>query len=124
MINDELSQSVIGAAFKVYNTLGFGFLESVYEKSIVIELLKNGIQVQSQQPIQVRYENQIVGDFYADLLVENQLIIELKAVTKLVSAHEVQLVNYLNATGLNHGLLINFGPKIEIKRKYKNYPQK
>ena len=124
MINDELSHSVIGAAYKVFNTLGFGFLESVYEKSMVIELLKNGIQVQSQHPIQVRYENQVVGDFYADLLIENHLIIELKAVTKLAAAHEVQLVNYLNATGLNHGLLINFGPKIEVKRKYRDYNPK
>ncbi|MCM8538492.1 MAG: GxxExxY protein [Lentisphaeraceae bacterium] len=119
MINDKLSQEVIGCAFRVYNTLGFGFLESVYEKSMLIELQKNGLQVKSQEPIKVIYDEQIVGDFYADLLVENKLIIELKAASLIIPAHEVQLVNYLNATGFEYGLLINFGPKIDIKRKYR-----
>ena len=121
MVIDELTQSVIGSAFKVYNTLGFGFLESVYEKSLMIELTRNGIHASSQEPIKVIYEGHTVGDFYADILVDGRLIVELKAVHTLNSAHEVQLVNYLNATGIDNGLLINFGPKIGFKRKFRQY---
>ena len=119
-MNDELSQKVIGAAFNVHNQLGFGFLESVYEKALSIELHKLGIYHQLQSPIQVLYDDQIVGDFVCDVLVEGSLVLELKSVQKLSTAHEVQLVNYLNATRLDVGLLINFGPtKVEVKRKYR-----
>ena len=119
---DDLTSSIIGCAYTVYNTLGFGFLESVYEKSLLIELNKQGIPVRSQEPIKVYYNDQIVGDFYADILVENQLIIELKSVAQLNAAHEVQLVNYLQATGIEDGLLINFSAdKVEVKRKYATY---
>lgn len=124
MVIDELTQTVIGAAFKVYNTLGCGFLESVYDKSLMIELAKNGLRASSQEPINVVYEGHSVGDFYADILVDNRLILELKAVHSINSAHEVQLVNYLNATGIDNGLLINFGPKIDFKRKFRQYNQK
>lgn len=119
-MNDELSEKVIGAAFKVHNELGFGFLESVYEKALSIELTKLGIRQQRQCPIKVVYDDQIVGEFECDILVEDSLILELKSVRQLATAHEVQLVNYLTATRTDIGLLINFGPtKVEIKRKFR-----
>ena len=119
-MNDSLTKQVIGAAFKVHNQLGFGFLESVYEKSLAIELKKLGIQYECQAPIKVMYDDQVVGDFVCDVLVEKSLILELKSVQQLATAHEVQLVNYLNATGIEIGLLINFGPtRVEVKRKYR-----
>ena len=118
----ELTQEVIGCAFKIHNTLGFGFLESVYEKSILVELSRKGISAAAQEPIQVQYEGVLVGDFIADLIIENRLIVELKSIARLATAHEVQLVNYLTATGIEHGLLINFGPeRVEVKRKFKTY---
>jgi GxxExxY protein len=116
----KLTEAVIGCAFKVHNTLGFGFLESVYEKSLIIELQKLGISAKSQEPIKVHYGQHIVGDFFADLLIDDRLIIELKSVSQLIRAHEVQLVNYLTATNIENGLLINFGPeKVAVKRKFK-----
>lgn len=117
---DTLTNLVIGAAFKVHNTLGYGFLESIYEKSLLIELKKIGLTPTFQSPINVFYEDQNVGKFYADLQFENELIIELKSVSQLNTKHEVQLVNYLNATKIDHGLLLNFGPdKVDIKRKFR-----
>ena len=125
MNDDQLSKKVIGAAFQVHNQLGFGFLESVYEKALSIELNKLGIAHQTQAPIKVYYEEQIVGEFACDVLVEKRLILELKSVTQLAVAHEVQLVNYLAATKIDIGLLINFGPtKVDIKRKFRNYKAK
>ena len=119
-MNDELSEKVIGAAFRVHNQLGFGFLESVYEKALSIELSKLGVLHGLQSPVQVLYDDQVVGDFVCDVLVEGRLILELKSVRELTTAHEVQLVNYLNATKTDVGLLINFGPtKVEVKRKYR-----
>ena len=124
-MSDELTQRVIGAAFTVHNTLGFGFLESVYEKSLAVELRKLGIVHQLQAPVHVRYQGQIVGDFIADILIEKTLVVELKSVTRLVSAHEIQLVNYLTATGIETGLLINFGPdKVDVRRKFRTYRKK
>lgn len=119
---DELTKKVIGCAFSVYNKMGFGFLESVYEKCLAIEFRKEKIQAEFQKPICVYYENQSVGDFIADILVENTIIVELKSVTRLNKIHEAQLVNYLTATGIENGLLINFGEqKVEVKRKFKTY---
>lgn len=119
-MNDELSEKIIGAAFKVHNQLGFGFLETVYEKALSVELSNLGIPHELQSPIQVLYDDQIVGDFVCDILVDGQLILELKSVRQLTTAHEVQLVNYLSATQTDIGLLINFGPtKVELKRKYR-----
>ena len=119
-MNDELSEKVIGAAFNVHNHLGFGFLECVYEKALSIELTKFGISHQLQCPVQVLYDGRVVGDFICDVLVEESLILELKSVQTLSTTHEVQLVNYLNATETDVGLLINFGPrKVEVKRKYR-----
>lgn len=123
MQHETLTQKTIGAAFEVYNALGFGFLESVYERSLCIELIAAGIQIQSQVPIAVTYKNCIVGDFVADLIVGGVVIVELKSVRSLAVAHEMQLVNYLTATGFDVGLLINFGEtKVEVKRKVRVLP--
>ena len=98
--------------------MGFGFLESVYEKCLLIELRKAGIRAESQKPITVTYENEIVGEFVADIIVEDIIILELKSLRQIVKAHEIQLVNYLVATGKPVGLILNFGEKrVEIKRK-------
>jgi GxxExxY protein len=100
--------------------MGAGFLESVYEKCLALELRKSGLQVEAQKAIQVRYDGQIVGEFIADLIVNDTVILELKAIKQLAKVHEVQLVNYLVATGKPVGLLINFGEtKVEVKRKLK-----
>jgi GxxExxY protein len=118
---DDLIKKVIGAAYKVHNTLGAGFLEKIYEKALLIELHKLGIEVEEQYPIPVYYEEIKVGDYYADLFIDDCLIIELKAIENLSLAHEKQLVNYLSATKIDDGLLINFGSSVCIKRKYRIY---
>ena len=115
---EKLTKEIIGCAYRVYNTMGFGFLELVYEKCMLIELEKAGIKAVSQFPITVYYDEEIVGDFKADIFVEDSVIIELKSVKRIIKAHEVQLVNYLTATKQDIGLLLNFGgQKVEIKRK-------
>ncbi len=114
----ELTEKIIGCAYRVYNKMGFGFLESVYEKCLLIELLKSGLSAESQKPITVFYENEIVGEFVADIIVNDTIILELKSVRRIIKAHEVQLVNYLVATRKSVGLLINFGEsKVDVKRK-------
>lgn len=125
MKNKNLTEQIIGCAYRVYNQLGFGFLESVYENSLLIELNKSGISAVSQSPVKVHYGGYIVGDFIADVVVEGSVILELKSVKSLSKIHEVQLVNYLKATGIHTGLLINFGETgVEIKRKSKVIPGK
>ncbi|MBN1937356.1 MAG: GxxExxY protein [Anaerolineae bacterium] len=121
MQDESLTKTIIGCAFQVHNTLGPGFMEKVYENALRIELLKQGLAVKQQAPIQVFYEGQIVGDYFADLWVEDRVIVEIKAVQELTQAHEVQLVNYLTATRIDTGLLINCGPSVKIKRKYREY---
>ncbi|MGR3174951.1 MAG: GxxExxY protein [Candidatus Scalindua sp.] len=117
----ELTEKVIGCAYRVYNKIGFGFLESVYEKCMLIELRKAGINTDSQKPITVYYENEVVGEFIADIIVNDTIILELKSVRRIIRAHEVQLVNYLVATGKPVGLILNFGEsKVEVKRKVKD----
>jgi len=117
----DVTETVIGCAYNVYNKMGFGFLESVYEKCLLIELCKAGLDVESQKPITVYYENEIVGEFVADIIVNDTIILELKSVRRIIKAHEVQLVNYLVATGKPVGLILNFGErKVEIKRKIKD----
>jgi GxxExxY protein len=119
----ELTEKIIGCAYRVYNKMGFGYLESVYEKCMLIELRKADFDIESQKPIKVQYDGEVVGDFIADILVNDTVILELKSVRKLVEAHEVQLVNYLVATGKPVGLLINFGEtKVAVKRKVKDLP--
>ncbi len=99
MQHKELTKRIIAAAYQVYNKMDFGFLESVYEKCLLIELRKAGLQAESQKPIIVKYENEFVGEFKADIIVEDTVILELKSVRQITQAHEVQLVNYLVATG-------------------------
>ena len=114
----DLSEKIIGCAYRIHNTLGFGFLESVYEKCLAIELNKSGLTAEFQKPVEVYYDNKPVGSYVVDVLVDDKIIVELKAVRTLNVVHEVQLVNYLTATKIPLGLLINFGEKkVEVKRK-------
>ena len=113
----EITDLIIRAFYTVYNTLGYGFLEKVYENALAIELPKLGLVVIQQAPIKVYYDGQVVGEYAADLLVEDAVIVELKAVCALVEEHEAQLLNYLKATPYEVGLLLNFGPKPQMKRK-------
>ena len=116
----ELTEKIIGCAYGVYNRMGYGFLESVYEKCLLIELRKAGLSAVSQKAITVFYDNEVVGEFVADIIVEDIIILELKSVRRIIRAHEVQMVNYLVATKKPVGLIINFGEgKVEIKRKVK-----
>jgi GxxExxY protein len=118
---DEITETIIGCAYRVYNKMGFGFLESVYEKCLLIELRKADLETETQKPITVHYDGEVVGEFVADIMVNDAVIIELKSVRKIIKAHEVQLVNYLVATGKPVGLILNFGErKVEIKRKVKD----
>lgn len=124
MQHEELTRVVIGCAYDVYNAMGSGFVESVYEACLKMDLESRGLAVESQVPIVVRYRSRVVGEFLADLFVEKTVIVELKAVRTLLAVHEVQLVNYLTATGIDIGLLINFGDeKVEVKRKYRKLPK-
>ena len=112
-----ITRSVIGCAFEVINELGAGFLESVYEKALLLALRQKGLSAASQQPAKVMFRGECVGDFYADILVEGKVIVVLKAVKAIAPEHQAQIINYLNATGIEVGLLINFGnPKLEYKR--------
>lgn len=124
MKHEELTQKIIGAFYTVYNALGYGFLENVYENALRIELNKIGLRVAPQYAIHVFYDGQVVGEYFADLLVEDQVIIELKAVRNLLPEHEAQLLNYLNATRYEVGLLFNFGIKPQLKRKIFDNEQK
>jgi GxxExxY protein len=116
-LHSELSGKIIRAYFNVYNELGHGFLERVYERAMVIELGKMGLRCIAQHPIAVFYDGHPVGEYFADLLVEDSIIVELKAVEELSTAHEAQLINYLRATRIEVGLLRNFGKKPQHKRK-------
>jgi GxxExxY protein len=117
MILEDTTNKVIQAFYKVYNTLGYGFLEKVYENALMIELIKMGFICEKQKPITVYYEGQRVGDYYADIIINNCLILELKAAEGIIEEHECQLINYLKATEIEIGLLFNFGKKPEFKRK-------
>ena len=113
----ELSEEIIRIFYKVYNKLGYGFLEKVYEKAMMIEFRKANIPAVSQSPIKVIYEEEVVGEYFADILVDRKVIVEIKATKNLIADHEAQLLNYLKATDVEVGLLLNFGPEPEIKRK-------
>lgn len=124
MQHEELTRRVIGCAYTVYNTLGAGFLESVYQGALLLELKAAGISSIAQVQLNVCYRGEVVGCFFADIVVENLIIIELKAIEELHKAHEAQLVNYLTATGKDIGLLINFGPEgVQVKRKVRDLKQ-
>ena len=117
LLHEKLSNRVIKCFYNVYNTLGYGFLERVYENALMIELAKNGLIAEKQRPVTVYYENQIVGEYFADIIVEESIILELKAADFLIEEHEFQLINYLKATDVEIGLLLNFGKNPEFKRK-------
>jgi GxxExxY protein len=117
MKHAAITEQIIGAFYKVYNTLGYGFLEKVYENAMLFELNKLFDEIEKQRKIEVFYEGNIVGVYFADIVVENVVIIELKACDYLLDEHEAQLINYLKATNMEVGLLLNFGKKPEFKRK-------
>ena len=121
---NNLTYKVIGSAYKVHNILGPGFLEKVYENALIIELRKLGIYARQQVKLPVLYEGQQVGLYFPDLWIENQLIIELKAILTLAPEHEIKLIHYLAATGIENGLLINFGDRVQVKRKFREYKSK
>jgi len=116
-----LTHNVIGCAFKVHNTLGPGFLEKVYENALIIELRKLGIEARQQVKLPVWYEGHRVGVYFPDLWIEQQLIIEIKASLTLAPEHETKLLHYLTATGIDNGLLINFGSSVQVRRKFREY---
>jgi len=121
----KITEKIIGCAYQVHNQIGFGFLESVYEKCMLIEMKNAGLKAVNQQPVKVFYDGEIVGDFIADIIVEDQIILELKSVRHIAAVHEQQLVNYLTATHKDIGLIINFGEKkVEIKRKFRALPDR
>jgi len=113
----ELTEKIIEVFYKVYNQLGYGFLEKVYENAMMLEFKEDGIPSVSQYPIQVLYRNEVVGEYCADILVASKVIVEIKAGKCLAKEHEAQLLNYLKATYIEVGLLLNFGTKPEFKRK-------
>jgi len=118
---EELSKKIIAAAYEVHNELGHGFLEKVYKNALAAELKDVGVKCNLEVPLQVSYHGTIVGEYAADIVVDNKIIVEIKAVSKLNPVHEVQLVNYLKATGLHVGLLINFSESVQVKRRVFGY---
>ena len=117
MLHQQLSEQIIRAFYRVYQTLGFGFLEKVYERALNLELQEMGLQVQAQDPVKVFYKSQLVGDYFADLLVNKLIIVEIKVAENIVEDHKSQLRNYLKATGVEVGLVLNFGPKPQLSRQ-------
>lgn len=113
----DLTEKIIKIFYSVYNQLGYGFLEKVYVNAILIELKKEGIIATVEYPIKVFYDNVVIGEYFADILVDGKVIIEVKAIKGLAEEHSAQLLNYLKATQIEVGLLLNFGPKPEVKRK-------
>ena len=119
---ENLTHGIIGCAYKVFNTLGFGFLESIYRKAMVIELGKAGLKVDEEKSLQVYYDGIVVGNFSVDLYIEHKIVVELKSVQSLLIEHEIQLVNYLKGMKRDIGLLINFSLSgVEVKRKYREF---
>jgi GxxExxY protein len=123
VLYEDLTAKALEACFEVMRELGAGFLESVYEKSLLIALRQKGLNAKAQFPLAVKFRGHVVGEFYADVLLEEKVIIELKAVKALAPEHHAQLINYLNATGIDIGLLVNFGnPKLEFRRFHRATP--
>lgn len=116
LLHKKITEDIIKVYYEIYNELGFGFLEKVYQNSMYFELKSRGYKVEAQKPIKVYFKNELVGEYYADLLIEDKIIIELKACEILIDAHIAQLMNYLKATEMEVGLLLNFGKEAEFKR--------
>lgn len=120
MKHADLTEKIIEACFEVMNELGAGFLESVYEKSLLVALKEKGLSAEFQVPLKVTFRGKVVGEFFADVIIEQKVLIELKTVKSLLPEHQAQVINYLRATGLEIGLLVNFGnPKLEIRRLHR-----
>jgi GxxExxY protein len=120
MLYEDITEKILSACFDVINELGAGFLESVYEKALLMALKQKGLTAQAQIPLKVMFRGQNVGDFVADIIVEEKVLLELKAIKSLTAEHQAQTINYLKATGIELGLLINFGgPKLEFRRLYR-----
>lgn len=115
--HSDLTEVILNAFYSVYNALGYGFLEKLYENALYFELKKRGLQVEQQKPIEVCYRDQIVGEYFADLVVEDKVIVEIKAAKQIAREHEAQILNYLKATRYEVGLLLNFGPQPAQKRR-------
>jgi len=115
--HSTVTDAIICSFYRVYNKLGYGFLEKVYENAMIVDLAKIGLPTLTQLPIVVFYQETIVGEYFCDLLVDNKVIVEIKAARSLLTEHEAQLLNYLKATDIEVGLLLNFGPKPEVRRK-------
>ena len=126
MDTETLIKTIIDAVYRVRSSFMPGYLESIYENALIVELENLGLKVQSQKPLSVIHKNRVIGEFKIDLLVEDSVIVEIKSVNQISFAHEMQLVNYLTITGINNGLLINFGnlEKLEVKRKFRLYRPK
>ncbi len=120
--HSDLTEKIIGAAFTVHNELGSGFVEKVYENALVIELRSNLIEVEQQVPVEVSYKGQPAGEFVADLVVDRKVLVEIKAVKALTHEFESKLIHYLKATGIEVGLLLNFGESVEVRRKIYSKP--
>jgi GxxExxY protein len=120
--HEEVTGAIIGAAYEVHRHMGFGFLEKVYENALVLELRKRGLRVEQQRPVTVRYHDAAVGEYVCDLLVEDKMLVEIKSVLHLAEAHHAQIVCYLRATGIEVGLLLNFGRALDHKRKILERP--
>lgn len=120
LLHADLTDKILGACFEVVNELGAGFLESVYENALMIVLQQKGLHAEAQVPLTVKFRGTVVGEFFADILVEKKLIVELKSISTLRVEHQAQIINYLKATGIEIGLLVNFGnPKLEYRRLHK-----
>ena len=117
LLHSDITDKIISCSYDVYNKLGYGFSEKVYENAMMIKLRQKGLAAVQQAPVNVYFEGQLVGEYAPDIFVENKVIVELKTVSALIKAHEAQLLNYLKATGVKVGLLINFGDKIKIVRR-------
>ena len=115
----ELSKKILGSAFEVYNILGNGFLEKIYENSMLVELDKKNLHFNNQKALDVRYKDEIVGSYYADIVVEDKIILELKTCNSIIPEHRAQILNYLKATGYKVGYLLNFGHKDKLE--YERY---
>ncbi len=117
LIHKEITDKILNAFYTVYGELGYGFLEKVYENALCVELENLGISYEKQKPIQVFYKDKMVGEYFTDIMVENKVIVELKAAETIAKEHEYQLINYLKCSKTEIGLLLNFGKKPEFRRK-------
>jgi GxxExxY protein len=122
ILHGNVSEKVNKSFYHVYNTLGYGFLEKVYENALRVSLCKLGVDVAQQMPVAVQFEGEVVGEYFADLLVSGVIVVEVKVADAIAPEHEAQVINYLNATGYQVGMILNFGPKPEFRRKVLTHP--